>query len=622
MRIWLRRLIVLVISFELLRLLFWWLNSLALASVSLNEKLLSLILGLRYDFAVIATINVPLMALHSIRLLRMPDRYRNFIDHAIGFLFVIVNLPLIAAGVVDAKIFAFTGRRMTLDFFAMGTDIQRQGLAILLQYWMLTVAGLSLCGALIYVCWQRDHYRDTIVAGRTKGHHFLRGFLFIAVSFLAIRGGVQTKPLVPAHAYSYQPAIYANLILNSGITLLRTPPSTPPKRYTDFPDETATRRALTPTNTNTGSQLPLAPGKNIVIIIVESLGSEYVGALNEGKGYTPFIDSLMPKSVSFKDSFANGRRSIDALPAIFASIPAWRDQPFVTSPFNSNNIQALPNILKKHGYESFFFHGAANGSMHFDSFSAMAGIDHYIGLNEYPSQDDFDGAWGVYDEPFLSFAADTLNKCKGPFVAGIFTLSSHNPFSVPKKYEFRFPRGTLPIHESIGYSDFAISQFIAKASGMPWFNNTLFVITGDHTSLSDQPQYDNVLGRYRVPILIFDPSGGLPQVGRDKVIQHTDITPTLLDLVGATPQIPHLFGWSVFDPQFKGRFIQEEYGYWYHWDSWSLIQLGEDDNTRIFPVKVKVQTEDVAPGTTDQVHVLKAARQYFNNGLINNNWSK
>ncbi len=618
MRIWLRRLIVLVASYELLRLLFLILNGIALANVSLSDKIYSLVLGLRFDLAAIATINIPIMAIHSIRLLRMPDSYRRQLDHFVGILFIAANLPFIAAGVVDAKIFSFTGRRMTLDFFSMGSDIQRQGASILLQYWPLTLAGLALCGVVISVCWQKDHDRDQL-AGHTKKLHLFRGFLLIALSVLVIRGGLQTKPLVPAHAYAYQPAIYANLILNSAITLLRTPPSDPPKRFHDFPNETVLRQTLTLTHTDSHAQVPLAAGKNIVIIIVESLASEYVGAFNQGKGYTPFIDSIIPRSVSFKESFANGRRSIDALPAIFASIPAWRDQPFVTSPFNGNTIQALPQILKKEGYESYFFHGAANGSMHFDSFSAMAGIDHYIGLNEYPTRGDFDGAWGIYDEPFLGFAAETLNQSKQPFVAGIFTLSSHNPFSVPEKYKFKFPRGTLPIHESIGYSDFAISQFIAKASGMPWFNNTLFVITGDHTSLSDQPRYDNFLGRYKVPILIFDPSGSLPQVGRDKIIQHIDITPTLLDLVGLTPKQPQLFGWSAFDPSFKGRFIQEEYGFWHYLDSSSLIRLGEDGNFTVF-------SEDGKPQAKNEIEtnleILKASRQYFNNGLIDNSWSK
>lgn len=610
--------------YEILRLLFWALNMRGLEMLSLDQKLWSLVVGLRFDLAAIATLNVPLMAIHSFRMFPLPSLARRGLDHVIGILFMIANFPFIVIGIGDAQVFSFTGRRTTLDFFSIGSDLQRQAIALIAQYWHLTLFGVVLMMLLGLITWQRNHAREILVRRNLNRY----AILFLAgasAAALAIRGGLQKKPLVPAHAYTYQPAIYANLILNSAITMLRTPPTEAIRRYDDFPSLAATRNALQPSLTDTRTQIPLAPGKNVVVLIVESLASEYVGSLNDGKGYTPFIDSLMAKSITFKQTFANGRRSIDAMPAIFGSIPAWRDQPFVTSPFNGNNIQALPRILKDFGYQSFFFHGAANGSMHFDTFSAMAGFENYVGESEYPNRSDFDGAWGIFDEPFLGFAADTLDKATHPFVAGIFTLSSHNPFPVPEKYRFRFPKGTLPIHESIGYADYAVSQFIAKASTMKWFQNTIFVITGDHTSLSDQPKYDNVLGRYRVPIIIFDPSGGLPVVGREKIMTHVDIAPTVLDLLGVTPVIPQLFGWSVFDPGFIGRFIQEEYGHWFYLDNTALLHLGEASKVGIYSpndatMANELKDEQHRLDADRQINSLKAARQYFNNGLIENNW--
>ena len=622
-RIWFRRLSLLIIGYELLRLLFWALNAHALAAVPTEDKVLSLIIGLRFDLAAIATLNGPLVLIHSLRMLRIPQAFRNGLDHLISALFIIANIPLLVIGIGDAQVFSFTGRRTTPDFFGIGGDLQRQASALILQYWYLTVFGLILCGLIVFITWQKDHRQDVLLKQHLKRYAFAT-FFFLASAFLAVRGGIQSKPLVPAHAYVHQPAIYANLILNSSITMLRTPPSDTPKQFKDFPDLESMRAALIPSKTDMHTQIPLARGKNVVVLIVESLASEYVGFLNNGKGYTPFIDSLMAKSVTFKESFANGRRSIDAMPAIFASIPAWRDQPFVTSPFNGNAIQALPEILKGQGYESYFFHGGANGSMHFDAFSAMAGFKHYIGENEYPHHEDFDGAWGIFDEPFLEFAAETLDKEKKPFIAGIFTLSSHNPFPVPEKYKFRFPKGTLPIHESIGYADFAISQFIAKASTMKWFYNTIFVITGDHTSLSDQHSYENVLGRHRVPIFIFDPSGTLPQVGKNKIIQHVDIAPTILDLLGETQDPPQLFGWSAFDPDFKGRFIQEEYGEWLYYDDSVFLRMSENsDRAKVYsPQDVAWEKELVTlpSNTEEKIQTLKAARQYYTNGLINNDW--
>lgn len=624
MRIWIRRLLLLFVSYELLRFLFWALNAQALAAIPTDAKLLSFIYGLRFDLAAIATLNAPLILIHSLRVLRMPQVIRTSLDHVIGLLYIIANIPLLVIGIGDTQVFSFTGRRTTPDFFGIGGDLQRQASALILQYWYLTIFGLGLCAVIIFITWQKDHDKDSLLPRYSRRYAF-GVFTFLVASFLAARGGLQSKPLVPAHAYIYQPAIYANLILNSSMTMLRTPPSDAPRRFTDFPDVESMRAALLPSPSDMHTQIPLARGKNVVILVVESLGSEYVGSLNNGKGYTPFIDSLMARSVTFKESFANGRRSIDAMPAIFGSIPAWRDQPFVTSPFNGNTIQALPRILKSHGYESYFFHGGANGTMHFDAFSAMAGFDHYIGEREYPRREDFDGAWGIFDEPFLEFAAETLDKETKPFVAGIFTLSSHNPFSVPEKYKFRFPKGTLPIHESIGYVDLAIGQFIGKASTMKWFYNTIFVITGDHTSLSDQNAYDNVLGRYRVPIFVFDPSGTLPQVGKNKVIQHVDITPTILDLLGETQDPPQLFGWSTFDPSFKGRFVQAEYGQWFYYDDAALLRMSETaDHAELYAPQDPALTMrlNITPEIERKIQTLKAARQYYTNGLIDNNWQR
>lgn len=623
-RIWIRRLIFLIVTYEALRLLFWALNAPALVGIPTSDKLLSLVIGLRFDLAVIATLNAPLILVHSLRLLRIPQPLRIALDHLISLLYIVANIPLVVIGIGDAQVFSFTGRRTTPDFFGIGGDLQRQASALVLQYWYLTLLGLCLCGLIIFMTWQSDHDRDSFLPHRAK-RNMSAVIVFFLASFLAVRGGIQSKPLVPAHAYVYQPAIYANLILNSSMTMLRTPPSDSLRRFSDMPNLESVRAALLPSPTDMHTQIPLVRGKNVVVLIVESLASEYVGYLNEGKGYTPFIDSLMSRSVTFKESFANGRRSIDAMPAIFSSIPAWRDQPFVTSPFNGNTIQALPQVLKSQGYESYFFHGGANGTMHFDAFSSMAGFHHYIGEKEYPNRADFDGAWGIFDEPFLEFAADTLDKETKPFVAGIFTLSSHNPFPVPEKYKFRFPKGTLPIHESIGYADFAIGRFIGKASTMKWFYNTIFVITGDHTSLSDQHAYDNVLGRYRVPIFVFDPSGTLPQVGKDKIIQHIDITPTILDLLGETQDPPQLFGWSVFDPGFKGRFIQQEYGQWFYYDDDTLLHLAEnEDRAESFAPQDLWFTSRLhnSPAIDRKIQTLKAARQYFSNGLLDNNWQK
>ena len=273
--------------------------------------------------------------------------------------------------------------------------------------------------------------------------------------------------------------------------------------------------------------------QNVVIIIVESLAKEYFGSLNKDidngnyQGYTPFLDSLIGKSHTFTNAFANGRKSIDAMPSVVASVPSLV-QPFILSPYATNTINGLGGILKGKGYKTAFFHGAPNGSMGFDSFMKMAGYEEYYGYNEYNNPADFDGNWGIWDEPFLQFTATKLTQFEEPFLTTIFTLSSHHPFKVPKQYKGKFRKGTLAIHAPIQYTDNALRQFFNTASKMPWFENTIFVITADHCNQTDLPEYQTSVGAFSIPIIIYQPNN-TESIRMDATItQQIDIMPKIL----------------------------------------------------------------------------------------------
>src|SRR5690606_24927473 len=130
----------------------------------------------------------------------------------------------------------------------------------------------------------------------------------------------------------------------------------------------------------------LPDSTNVVIIILESFGKEFIGFYSGEKTYTPFLDSLLGQSLTFTGGFANGKKSIEAVPSIFASIPSLQDNPYISSQYNSNRIIGLPELLKEHGYTSAFYHGATNGSMRFDSFAQFIGFDHYVGKKEYGNE--------------------------------------------------------------------------------------------------------------------------------------------------------------------------------------------------------------------------------------------
>jgi phosphoglycerol transferase MdoB-like AlkP superfamily enzyme len=228
--------------------------------------------------------------------------------------------------------------------------------------------------------------------------------------------------------------------------------------------------------------------------------------------------------------------------------------------YSGNNINSLATVLKKKNYSSAFFHGGTNGTMGFDGFTKLAGFDKYYGRTEYNNEKDYDGKWGIFDEPFLQFMAATLDKTPKPFIAGVFTLSSHHPYKVPDKYANTLPKGKLAIHQSICYTDYALRKFFKTLSRESWFDSTLFVITADHTSESIYPQYETREGMYSIPIIFYLHNSSLKGVN-DLVTQQSDIMPTILDYLNFNAPFV-AFGNSVLDSagnHFAINFVNETY---------------------------------------------------------------
>lgn len=143
--------------------------------------------------------------------------------------------------------------------------------------------------------------------------------------------------------------------------------------------------------------------------------------------------------------------------------------------------------------------------MNFDGFTNHVGFEKYYGKNEYNNNKDYDGNWGIFDEPFLQYLGKQLTKTQQPFLASVFTLSSHHPYTIPAQHMNRFPKGTMIVHETVGYTDYAVRRFFEYAKQQPWFENTLFVITADHSALTETKEFKTALGLYRIPVIFYSP---------------------------------------------------------------------------------------------------------------------
>jgi uncharacterized sulfatase len=350
--------------------------------------------------------------------------------------------------------------------------------------------------------------------------------------------------------------------------------------------------------------------QNVIIIIVESLSKEYIK-----NGYAPFIEELSLKSLSFDHAYANGRRSIEVLPSIMASFPSVIGKPLYQSQYQSNKFFALPDILKNTGYSTSFFHGGKRGTMDFDTYCSSIGFEKYFALEDYPNHSHFDGQWGIYDHYYLDYFSEKLEMMKTPFFSTIFTLSSHQPYSIPKSFKGKFAKGKLDIHESIGYVDESLRQFFEKNKGKSWFENTLFVITADHTQKLEENS--SILNRYNIPLLFFHPKLALNELDSLRTAQHTDILPSILDFLNISTDSKLLFGSSLFSNS-KGRVFNYSSGSYFYVKDKKLLWFDKEKSKSLL---LNDQYFEVGKVDTDTIMLeeLKAYIQYVNNGLKSNN---
>ena len=459
--------------------------------------------------------------------------------------FLAVNGLALAMNLCDAVYFQFTMRRTTTTIFDEFSNEGNLGSIFLTETFRHFY--LLILFVLLMWCVYRLYRKSTIVwlNGVRLWHYNVASFLSLLLiapfAVAGIRGGFTTavRPITISNANQYvNHPTEAALVLNTPFSLYRTIGKAVfvvPNYYSDEQEITAIYNPVHVPN----DTVPMTK-KNVVVLIVESFGREYIGALNMSlengryRGYTPCVDSLIAKSITFSHSYCNGRKSIDGMPSILSSIPMFVE-PFFLTPASMNHVDGIASLLAGEGYQTAFFHGAQRGSMGFQAFARSTGFQEYYGREDYDADDrfggddDFDGMWAIWDEPFLQYYAAKISEMKEPFMTAVFTASSHHPFAIPEKYQKQFPEENLEIHKCIRYTDMAIGKFFETASREPWFKNTIFVLTSDHTNMSDHPEYQTDLGGFCSPIIIYEP-GREPEV-LDKIAQQIDILPTVMGML-------------------------------------------------------------------------------------------
>ena len=539
-----RRITLLYVILALCRVAFGIYNAPTFGGIS-REDLGQLLAGsLLFDTTSIVYadglfILLSLLPLH----LRGKGWYRNI---TFGY-YVAVNSLVVALNLADAVYFRYTQKRFTADeiFFADNDNTLQLIGTFMAENWYLVLLW-ALLTALLVRGYGRRIREESLLRGGWPYYAGGTVTLLLAAGLClgGARGGFtrMTRPITLSNATLYtSDSARANLILSNPFCILRTVGSGGGLSCRQYFPAKELDTWFTPVHQPADSAAVDLQGRNVVLFIMESMSAEHSALLRPDlyadrseKGFTPFLDSLMQNGLCFRRMYANGTRSIQAMPSVLGSIPSFRT-PFVLMPQSLGASRQLPALLADRGYATAFFCGSERGSMGFGAYARSAGIERLVSREDYEERHgrgDFDGYWGIWDEEFLQFLGEELDTMPEPFFASMFTLSSHHPFVVPERYAATLPEGYTRIHKGVAYDDAAFRRFYHRFSDREWFRRTIFVFVADHVSSEKfAPETREYPGNMHIIGFLHTPDGAL-RGSIDEVAQQLDIMPTLLGLLG------------------------------------------------------------------------------------------
>lgn len=529
----------------LTRFLFIACNSEAVAVNSFAEAMRLSCAGLRFDLVVVAYFN-SFFVLMRILPFDFVVRKRWYMSLT-TWIFGISNAICLLLNFGDSVYYRFSGGRLRWSGIQEVTAESNLGGIVggyMLEYWWMVIIFVLFVLTMMWL-YNLVKVRSLNIVQKWKLWivRVVMILLFGGCTVLAMRGRVGSgNPLNIADAtWHVSEAQQINVVLNTPFTIMRSiGKEAGVEVLTFFSDEKLSKMRDTIHKPLDGK--PFIK-KNVLIIIIESGGSCFVDALSEFvgerehlKGLMPFVDSLAHESIVVEHFMATGRRSNEGACAILGGFPSFEPLAFMLSPYAAKPFSSAASLLKSEGYETAFYYGCNHGSFNIDQLAHAAGYDKVVDRAAYGGKDeDYDHSWGIYDGPMGEFTAKDLNELAQPWIASWFTISAHGPFKVPPTenldgYKYKNPSP----ERGLEYTDRSLRRFFEIARTMPWFMNTLFVITGDHGNRDMVgTKFDSPFIKYHVPLILYSPDGGTePKIVKDKVGSQFDLGPTLLGALG------------------------------------------------------------------------------------------
>lgn len=382
------------------------------------------------------------------------------------------------------------------------------------------------------------------------------GVLVIAITILGARSSLGHRPLNPSLvAFSSDPLVNS-LVTNSAYSLVFAikqmgSEADAAKIYGKLPEDEIVsiirRESGRPLADFQSNEFPSVSyntasyqgkPKNLVIILQESLGAQFVGSLG-GLPLTPNIDELSKEAWAFDRMYATGTRSVRGIEAVVTGFTPTPARAVVKLGLSQSGFFSLASLLKQHGYHNQFIYG---GESHFDNmrnFFLGNGFTDIVDEDDYENP-NFSGSWGVSDEDLMYRANDEferLHKEGKPFFSLVFSSSNHDPFEFPDDRIELYEQPKQTRNNAAKYADYAVGEFFKHAKKSDYWKDTVFVVVADHDSRVGGAELVPI-SRFRIPGLILG-EGIEPRVDK-RVTSQIDLGPTLLSLIGVSDSYPML----------------------------------------------------------------------------------
>lgn len=484
--------------------------------------------GLRFDVSILlAFLALPLVALN------LPARFalRPVWQRAAGWsAWAAIGVLVFVLG-GDVVYFGHVQRHLAAELLSMENDWGFLVTMALGPAWKFLLTAALLLAALA-AAWRR--LLAAPIEDRLRPGRFL---LVGALLFLGIRGSVGAKPVSPIDAYASGSLPEAQLALNGAFTGARAMLRGGGVKTRFLPDaEVRTLLGLRDVPYPLERTVPPAPGRhNVIFVLMESWSADYVDALSHrGFGATPRLDGFAAAGASFTRFYAAGQRSFEGMQATLTGLPSLPGLPTLTSGLPTS-VSRLGAMATGAGYRTLFLQSSKRRSLRADAIAAATGFSEYYGMEDEPIRLEYPDPRGAafgWDYEMYRLLLDKLRGETRPFLAYLFTGTTHTPYPrLPPRFTTR-PHGDdteAGFLNALSYADWSLGELVDAARKEPWFKDTIFVFTADHTR--GESEHHSLDDTFRIPFVVYAPGLVEPRA-YDVVGSHLDVLPTLIDLMG------------------------------------------------------------------------------------------